>query len=123
MDGQASAKPSILIVEDDTMIRMMIVDMVEDLGYAVAAEASEIDEALRLLQTTAFDVAILDVNLNGKIVLPVAEALRARGLPFVFSTGYGAEGVPEGFRGELILQKPFQMDALKKAIETALGMS
>ena len=68
---------------------------------------------------TAFDVAILDVSLNGQPISPVVEILIDRGLPFVFATGYGRRGVPEPYRNTPILQKPFQSDALAQAIEAA----
>jgi CheY-like chemotaxis protein len=121
MAGQDSTKASVFIVEDEAMIRMMVVDMLEDLGYAVAAEVGDIDSALAVVPTTAFDIAILDVNLNGRIILPVAEAIHARGLPMLFATGYGAHGLPEPFNDMPTLQKPFQMDTLAKAIETTLA--
>ena len=120
MAGQDSAKASVFIVEDEAMIRMMVVDMLEDLGYSVAAEVGDLDSALALSATAVFDIAILDVNLNGRIILPVAEAIYARGLPMIFATGYGAHGLPDQFKDMPTLQKPFQMDNLAKAIETTL---
>ena len=118
--GTASTRGSVLLVEDEVMIRMMVADMLEELGYRVAGEAGDIDEAVRLVQTTEFDIAILDVNVNGKVISPVAEAMTLRGLPFVFATGYGSSGLPEKFRDSPTLQKPFQMAALKLALEAAL---
>lgn len=115
-----SSRRSVLLVEDEVMIRMMVADMLEELGYTVAAEAGDIDEAVRLVQATEFDIAILDVNVNGKVISPVAEAVQLRGRPFVFATGYGAQGLPEKFRGRPALQKPFQMETLARAIEDAL---
>ena len=85
----------ILVVEDELMIRMLLEDMLGELGYIVAAEAARIDEALDAANNADFDVAILDVNLNGEPILPVADALAARGTPFVFATGYGERGLPE----------------------------
>ena len=114
-----SLRRSVLLVEDEVMIRMMVADMLEELGYVVAAEAGDIDEAVRLVQATEFDIAILDVNVNGKVSSPVAEAVRLRGKPFVFATGYGAQGLPEKFRDRPTLQKPFQMETLARAIEDA----
>ncbi len=102
------------------MIRMMVSDMLDELGYAIAAEAGDIDEAVRLVQCTEFDIAILDVNVNGKVISPVAEAVKLRGLPFIFATGYGSQGLPEKFRDQPALQKPFQMETLARAIEDAL---
>lgn len=116
----AGARTSILLVEDEVMIRMMVADMLEELGYTIAAEAGDIDDAIRLVQTTDFDIAILDVNVNGKVISPVAEALLLRGLPFVFATGYGAQGVPEKFRDRPTLQKPFQIETLARTIEAVL---
>ncbi len=82
---------------------------------------AELDEAVTLAKQAEFDLAILDVNLNGKPVTPVVEILIARGLPFVFASGYGQRGVPEPYRGRPTLQKPFQAEALAQAID-ALAM-
>ena len=81
---------SVFLVEDEVMIRMMVADMLEELGYSVAAEAGEINEAIRLAESAEFDIAILDVNVNGKVISPVADVLKARQRPFIFATGYGA---------------------------------
>ena len=112
---------SVFLVEDEVMIRMMVADMLEELGYRVVAEAGEINEAIRLAQSAEFDLAILDVNVNGKVISPVAELLKARNRPFIFATGYGAAGVPEEFRDCPALQKPFQVEALSSAIDALLG--
>jgi CheY-like chemotaxis protein len=111
---------SVLLVEDEVMIRMMVADMLSDLGYSVAAEAGDIDEAVRLVQATEFDIAILDVNVNGKVISPVAEAVQLSGRPFIFATGYGSDGLPEKFRDSPTLQKPFQMETLRRALENTL---
>jgi CheY-like chemotaxis protein len=110
----------ILVVEDELMIRMLLEDMLGELGYTVAAEAARIDEALEAAKTADFDVAILDVNLNGQPILPVADALAARGMPFVFATGYGERGLPEPYRDRPTLKKPFQMEGLKQMLDDAL---
>lgn len=112
---------SVFLVEDEAMIRMMVADMLEDLGYRVAAEAGDIAEATRLARSTTFDIAILDVNVNGKVISPVAEVIQARNIPFVFATGYGAQGLPEEYRDRPTLQKPFQMDTLKSVLERVLN--
>lgn len=112
---------SVFLVEDEVMIRMMVADMLEELGYRVAAEAGDLDEAIRLAQSAEFDVAILDVNVNGKVVSPVAELIQARNRPFIFATGYGSSGLPPEYRDRPTLQKPFQIEALATMIEAILG--
>lgn len=111
---------AVFLVEDEVMIRMMVADMLEELGYRIAAEAGEINEAIRLAGSAEFDVAILDVNVNGKVISPVAEALAVRNKPFIFVTGYGAQGLPEEFRDRPALQKPFQMETLAQMLVTTL---
>ncbi len=111
---------TVFLVEDEAMIRMMVVDMLEELGFSVAAETGEINEAVKLASTTDFDVAILDVNVNGKVISPVADVLKARNRPFIFATGYGTQGVPEDYRDRPALQKPFQIESLKKALDSTL---
>ena len=117
-----SATPAkrILVVEDELMIRMLLEDMLGELGYTVAAEAARIEEALEAAKNADFDIAILDVNLNGQPISPVADALVARRMPFVFATGYGERGLPEPYRDRPTLKKPFQMDGLKQMLQTAL---
>ena len=111
---------SVFLVEDEVMIRMMVADMLEELGYSIAAEAGDISEAIRLAQSTDFDVAILDVNVNGKVISPVADLIQARNLPFIFATGYGSSGLPEEYRDRPSLQKPFQIETLARVIENTL---
>ena len=94
------------------MIRMLLEDMLADLGYGIAATAGDLDEAIALARDCDFDLAILDVNLNGHTVYPVAEVLDKRGVPFVFSTGYGERGLPKAFCDRPTLQKPFQLENL-----------
>ena len=111
---------SVFLVEDEVMIRMMVADMLEELGHSVAAEAGEIGEAVRLAQSAEFDLAILDVNVNGKVITPVAELISARNRPFIFATGYGSSGLPEEYRNHPALQKPFQLETLAQAIANTL---
>ena len=111
---------SVFLVEDEVTIRMMVADMLEELGYSVAAEAGEIGEALKLAQSTDFDLAILDVNVNGKVITPVAELIKAKGRPFIFATGYGSSGLPEEYRDRPALQKPFQLETLAQLIDSTM---
>jgi len=121
MSENGSGARRVLIVEDDVMIRMLIEDMLIDLGFAVVAQAAKIPEALAAVNSTDIDVAILDVNLSGETTGPVAEALAARGTPFVFATGYGEHGLPVQFRDRPLLKKPFQIDGLRRMLEAALA--
>jgi CheY-like chemotaxis protein len=118
-ERKTAASKRVLVVEDELMIRMLLEGMLTDLGHSVAAEAGNIDEAMRLAKETEFDVAVLDVNLNGQPITPVVEILIGRGLPFVFASGYGQRGVPEPYRASPTLQKPFQAEALDQAIAAA----
>jgi CheY-like chemotaxis protein len=107
----------VFVVEDEAMIRMMVVDMLEELGHTVVVEAGHLDRALEVGRSAEFDLAVLDVNLSGELITPVAAIIEARGLPIVFATGYGAAGLPNQFRDHVALQKPFTLPALQAAIE------
>ena len=93
---------SVFLVEDEVMIRMMVADMLEELGYSVVAEAGDIGEALKLAQSADFDLAILDVNVNGKVISPVADVLAARDRPVIHRAVQFLDllGVPRGQAGE-----------------------
>ena len=120
-DASAAAGKRVLVVEDELMIRMLLEGMLTDLGHTVAAEAGAIDEALTLAKQGEFDFAVLDVNLNNEPITPVVEVLVRRGVPFVFASGYGRRGVPEAYRQNPTLQKPFQVEALAQAIDAAFA--
>jgi CheY-like chemotaxis protein len=122
-EGKTVAGKRVLVVEDELMIRMLLEGMLTDLGHTVAAEAGGIDDAVAIAKKGAFDVAVLDVNLNGQPVTPVVEILIERRVPFIFASGYGLRGVPEAYRTIPTLQKPFQADALAEAIETAMSLA
>ena len=104
------------MVEDEYLIRMLLEDMLADLGYGVAAAVGSIAEASQLAADGQFHCAILDVNVDGQEIFPVADILAKRGLPFVFVTGYGEQSLPERYRGRPALQKPFQAEQLKTAL-------
>jgi len=110
----------IFLVEDEAFIRMMIAEMVEGLGHRVVAEASRIDEAQIFAQTAKFDLALLDVNVGGHSIAPIAESIDKRGLPFLFVSGYGSESLPEPFSGRSMLQKPFAVSKLHDAISAII---
>jgi DNA-binding response OmpR family regulator len=112
---------SIFLVEDEVMIRMMVADMLGELGYNIAAEAGDVSEAVKLAQSIEVDLAILDVNVNGKVISPVADLIAARNRPFIFATGYGSSGLPVEYRDRPALQKPFQIETLARMIEQTLN--
>jgi CheY-like chemotaxis protein len=111
----------VLLVEDESLIIMMIEDALADLGCEVAGVASRFDDAMTKAGTLAFDIAVLDVNLNGLRTFPIAEIIQARGIAFVFATGYGSTSVPEGLDTVPVLQKPFAARDLGQALSKALG--
>jgi len=118
--GSPTARRRILVVEDEFLIRMLLEDMLTDLGYELVGVAGRVDEAAEMAQTKEFDLAILDVNLDGRDVYPVADLISKRGLPFMFVTGYGGRGLPDNYRGRPTLQKPFQMDELQRMLAQLL---
>lgn len=98
----------VLVVEDEMMVSMLIEDMLSDLGCEVVGPASRIEDALELVKSAVIDCAVLDVNLGGQPIFPLADVLRERGAPFAFATGYGDAGLREVDRGTPVLQKPFR---------------
>jgi CheY-like chemotaxis protein len=111
----------ILIVEDEYLIRLLLEDMIADLGYEVGAVAATLSEGMTQARDAQVDLAILDVNIDGAQVFPLAELLKQRKVPFVFITGYGQQGLPESYRASPTLQKPFQMQDLKTTLAKILG--
>jgi CheY-like chemotaxis protein len=106
----------LLVAEDDALVSILLEDMLAELGCAVVGAAANVPAALEIARTGGIDGAILDVNLGGESIDPVADELAARALPFLFVTGYGASGVPSRFAGAPVLQKPFQLPMLKQAL-------
>ena len=119
-EAQPGKQAKLLVVEDDALIRMLLADMIGEIGYTVAAEAGSVDEALEATRKTDFDLAILDADLKGRSVSPVADALVARDIGFVFVTGYDDHGLFT-YRDRPTLRKPFQIDALKRCCTRALS--
>lgn len=111
----------ILLIEDEVMIAWALEDMLTGLGCAVVGPAASVQQALTMISTEAIDAAVLDVNLNGEKSYPVADALAARGVPFVFSTGYNKNNLQDGYLGFPILQKPFERSKLGGALVKLLN--
>lgn len=110
----------VLIVEDEATVAMLIEDMLEDLGCRVMASLASVATASEAVDHTDIDFAVLDVNVAGELVFPVAERLRDRGIPFLFSTGYGATGLLAEFSSCQVVAKPFAQTDLEKSILLAL---
>lgn len=111
----------ILVVEDESLLAMLLEDLLTDLGMQVCLTAS-IEDALQALETrTPPDLALLDVNIGGRMVFPVAHALQDRGIPFAFATGYGKQGLPEDFCDRPVVSKPFSLAELQGVLQVMRG--
>ncbi len=108
----------VLVVEDEMMILLDIENVLADLGCQSVSAAATVDQALALIDAQAFDIAMLDVNLNGNSSRPVADALAARGVPFLFSTGYSDHDAGDGYRDRPLLEKPYKDEALSNMLTT-----
>jgi len=102
----------ILLVEDEMLVAMLLEDMLAEAGHTIIGPLARVDQAVEAAQQQAPDIAILDVNVGGEEVYPVAEVLAARGIPFAFATGYGAQGLDERWQHRPTLQKPFHRNDL-----------
>lgn len=109
----------VMIVEDEMMIAMMLEDMLADLGHQVAGVAMRLPQALEMAKGVEADIAILDINLDGRRSFPVAEVLRERGVKLIFASGYGSPGLEAPFLEELILKKPFEASDIGSALRRA----
>ena len=120
--SQAFAGRRVLIVEDESLVAMLLETILEDMGCVPVGPAATVDEGLRMASEPV-DAALLDVNVAGRQVFPIAQALKDRGVPFVFSTGYGEGGLPDEWRGQATLQKPFTEAAVRDALMKAMGLA
>lgn len=112
----------VLVVEDEMMIAMMIEDMLLDMGHDVVAMAMRLPRALDAATSLAFDLALLDVNLDGDRSFPVADILLGRDIPFIFATGYGKAGVDPSYAAAHVVSKPFNQAELAMAIGIATAV-
>lgn len=113
----------VLVVEDESLVAMLLATILEDMGCVPVGPAATVADGLTMVADPApLDAALLDVNVAGHQVFPIAEALNARGVPFVFSTGYGENGLPDAWRGHPTVQKPFTEAAIRNALMRAMGV-
>lgn len=111
----------VLIVEDEFLVAIQLEDTLSALGCDVLEPAHSMDEAEKAVAESEFDVAVLDINIAGKAIYPIAEVLGARGIPFVFTTGYSREHIEEAWREAPTLRKPYLALELRRVLEQALG--
>ena len=118
--SNAQSNRRVLLIEDETSVAGTLRGMLSALGYAIAGTTSRLDEAIGILDREPIDAVVLDIDLHGQASYPIADELAARGIPFIFSTGYGAHSLPEGYEGFPLLKKPFRRSALGEALANLL---
>jgi DNA-binding response OmpR family regulator len=111
----------ILVVEDEALAALHLEDMLQELGCEVMGPAARVKHAIEILDQGLPDMAILDLNVAGELVYPVADTLAARGVPFLFATGLGIASLSENYRDRPVLQKPFAFSDLRDAIQASLA--
>ena len=111
----------VFVVEDETIVAMLLEQMLEELDCQVAGVAGQLNQAMELARSIDAEVAILDLNLSGQRVDPVAAILADRGMPFVFASGYGEDGLTAEWRGRPVLPKPFRLEELRLVLVKAIS--
>ena len=112
---------NVMVVEDEAIVSFMIEDMLLDHGCAAVWHASNVGEALAMLGERQPHVAVLDVNLGGELVFPVAQKLEEAKIPFVFATGYGRNGILHDWARHPIIHKPYDGHTLARALSALLS--
>ncbi|WP_354067034.1 response regulator [Bradyrhizobium sp. OAE829] len=123
MSKREKSNRKVLVVEDEMMIAMLIEDMLDEFGCELVGPATNVPRALELIGKEIVDVAVLDLNLDGKDTYAIADALRQNNVPFIFATGYGSTGMRPEYGDRPVLQKPFQAKDLETALAEALAGS
>jgi chemotaxis family two-component system sensor kinase Cph1 len=111
--ARAAVARRVMIVEDEALVALVLADQLADMGLSVVGPCSSLAEAVAAAAENEFDAAILDVNLGGELVYPVADLLSSRGIPFVFVTGYGQESIDRRFAHTTVLEKPVEPEFLE----------
>ncbi|MDB5363311.1 MAG: response regulator [Rhodospirillales bacterium] len=119
MSGLAGSR--ILVVEDEMLIAMVVETLLGDASCEVVGPFGRLAQALKSAEQDPIDAALLDINLHGEQVFPVADALTARNIPFVFVTGYGAGGLPSRFKNSPTVTKPYRAGAVLSALTDVLS--
>jgi CheY-like chemotaxis protein len=110
----------VLLVEDEAMVALMMSDFISELGFEVVGPYAKVSEAMAAVQADVLDAAVLDINLNGEMVYPVADALKAKKVPFVFVSGYALDGMDQRFSSVPVFQKPVEWAELRKLLVQTL---
>lgn len=118
---ETPANLRVLVVEDEMLIAFMIEDCLLQFGHRVVGPASRVGAAMKLVEDVELDLALLDINVAGEQIYPVAAELKARGVPFIFLSGYGSAGLHADWAGAALIEKPFAPDALKRGIAHAMA--
>jgi CheY-like chemotaxis protein len=113
----------VLVVEDETIVSFLLEDMLIELGCSLVWHVGDVKAAIESLNERLPDTAVLDVNLTGELAFPVAERLEAARVPFIFATGYGRSGMPERWHAVPVIQKPFALASLARALGGALRVA
>ena len=120
MIGTSSTGPlaglRVFVAEDEVHVLQMMEDMLIDLGCVITDSVCSTPAGVEKAAVTEAQVALLDVNLRGQPIYPVAQILRDRGIPMLFASGYGAGGIDAGWRGYPVIQKPFAFELLEAAL-------
>jgi CheY-like chemotaxis protein len=111
----------VLVVDDEVLIAMLVADMLSDIGCEPVGPACNIDEALSMATNSDFDCALLDLNLNGLPVFPVADVLRTRNIPFAFASGAAESGLSATYADVPVLHKPFDAHDVAAMIDIIAG--
>jgi len=112
---------SVLIVEDEALVALNLESMLEEIGCAVVGPVLRYEAAAALAEEVSADAAILDVNIGGRKVFPIAETLLARKVPIIFATGYGREGLPPEWQDFPVIQKPYTLENIGEALAAVAG--
>jgi CheY-like chemotaxis protein len=116
-----TAATRVLIIEDEPIVAMLAEDMLESIGCEIAGIAASAAEARAAIEAMSFDLVMLDINLDGEDGLALADILKVRGIPFVITSGYAAEGLTQDHPEAPVLAKPYAIAALEAAINRCIG--
>jgi len=120
-NDDATPSMTVFVVEDESLVALNLEDMLFELGHRVIGPAMRIAGARAMIEGEfAADAAILDVNVAGEPVFPIAELLASRGVPIIFATGYDREGLPTGWHDRAILQKPYTIEDVARSLQSTV---